>query len=95
MAFAFDPKRHAVLRAGGDKGGADQKRFYKRLIATADSRFDGYLAALKAAERGSKPKENSVARNLDQVIASLPAKRRAKIEQRASELATLKDLREA
>lgn len=36
-----------------------------------------------------------MARSLDQVIASLPAKRRAKIEQRASELATLKDLREA
>ncbi len=36
-----------------------------------------------------------MARNLDQVIASLPAKRRARIERRASELATLKDLREA
>ncbi|NJN40068.1 MAG: XRE family transcriptional regulator [Gammaproteobacteria bacterium] len=36
-----------------------------------------------------------MARNLDQVIASLPAKRRAKIEQRANELATLKDLRQA
>jgi hypothetical protein len=34
-----------------------------------------------------------VARSLDQVIAGLPAKRRAKIEQRANELATLKDLR--
>jgi len=36
-----------------------------------------------------------VARSLDQVIAGLPAKRRAKIEQRANELATLKDLRQA
>jgi len=36
-----------------------------------------------------------MARNLDQVIASLPARRRAKLEQRANELATLKDLREA
>jgi transcriptional regulator with XRE-family HTH domain len=36
-----------------------------------------------------------VARNLDQVLASLPPKRRAKIERRAGELATLKDLREA
>lgn len=34
-------------------------------------------------------------RSLDQIIASLPPKRCAKIEQRASELATLKDLREA
>ena len=36
-----------------------------------------------------------MARSLDQVVSSLPAKRRAKIEQRASELATLKDLRRA
>lgn len=57
VAFAFDPKRQAVLLAGGDKGGADQKRFYKTLIATADSRFDGYLAALKAAEGEGKRKE--------------------------------------
>jgi len=36
-----------------------------------------------------------VARSVDQIIASLPPKRRAKIEQRANELATLKHLREA
>ena len=34
-------------------------------------------------------------RTLNQVLATLPAKRRAKIERRASELATLKDLRQA
>ena len=59
MAFAFDPKRRAVLLVGGDKAGTDQKRFYKRLIAVADGRFDGYLAALKTFERGSKRKENT------------------------------------
>ncbi len=59
VAFAFDPKRHAIVLAGGDKGGTDQRRFYKRLIATADRRFDSYLAALKAAEGGRKPKESS------------------------------------
>ncbi len=36
-----------------------------------------------------------MARNLDQVLNSLPAERRAKIEDRAAELATLKDLRQA
>ncbi|MFA7269222.1 MAG: helix-turn-helix domain-containing protein [Sterolibacterium sp.] len=36
-----------------------------------------------------------MARKLDDVMAALPAKRRAKIEQRAQELATLKDLRQA
>lgn len=33
---------------GGDKGGADQRRFYKRLIAVADKRFDEHLAELAA-----------------------------------------------
>ncbi len=46
MAFAFDPKRRAILLAGGNKGGADQKRFYKRLIATVDRRFDEHIASL-------------------------------------------------
>jgi len=47
MAFAFDPRRRAILLAGGNKGGVDQKRFYKRLIATADRRFDEHVASLK------------------------------------------------
>lgn len=51
VAFAFDPRREAVLLAGGDKGGANERRFYKRLIATADRRFDEHLAVLKAATR--------------------------------------------
>lgn len=36
-----------------------------------------------------------MARGLDEVMAALPAKRRAKIERRAQELASLKDLRQA
>jgi hypothetical protein len=48
VAFAFDPQRQAILLVGGDKGGADQRRFYKRLISTADSRFDEHLVDLKA-----------------------------------------------
>jgi hypothetical protein len=54
IAFAFDPKRRAVLLAGGDKGGIDQKRFYKRLIATADRRFDDYLSALAVPQGGGR-----------------------------------------
>lgn len=43
IAFAFDPKRRAILLAGGDKKGADQKRFYKKLITVADARYDAFL----------------------------------------------------
>jgi len=46
VAFALDPKRQAILLAGGDKGGANQRRFYKRLIAMADDRYDDHLASL-------------------------------------------------
>lgn len=49
VAFAFDTERAAILLVGGDKGGADQRRFYKKLIANADSRFDEHLATLKVA----------------------------------------------
>lgn len=55
VAFAFDPARRAILVVGGSKGGADQRRFYKRLIAQADARFDRHLAATdKEQEHGEE-----------------------------------------
>lgn len=45
IAFAFDPERKAILLAAGDKAGVNEKRFYKKLIAKADDRFDQHLAA--------------------------------------------------
>lgn len=47
VAFAFDPKRNAVLLVAGDKSGGSENRFYKQLIKTADDRFDTHLAQLK------------------------------------------------
>ncbi|WP_017324635.1 type II toxin-antitoxin system RelE/ParE family toxin [Synechococcus sp. PCC 7336] len=47
VAFAFDPERRAVLLVAGNKSGTSEKRFYQRLIATADVRFDEYLATLR------------------------------------------------
>ena len=47
VAFAFDPLRQAVLLVGGDKGGVDQRRFYRRLIAVADGRYDDHLALIE------------------------------------------------
>ena len=44
VAFAFDPKRRAVLLVGGDKSSANQKRFYKTLIKIADERFLKHLS---------------------------------------------------
>ena len=52
LAFAFDPKRRAVLLIAGDKSGGSARRFYRALIRKADERFDRHLARL-AREGGS------------------------------------------
>ena len=59
VAFAFDTERAAILLVGGDKGGADQRRFYRKLIANADARFDEHLATLKTASGSKQVKEKS------------------------------------
>ena len=46
VAFAFDPKRMAILLVAGDKSGGSEKRFYRELIRKADERFDAHLARL-------------------------------------------------
>ena len=44
FAFAWDPQRQAVILCGGNKEGANQKRFYKSLIRMADARFAAHIA---------------------------------------------------
>ena len=48
VAFAFDPRRRAILLCGGSKSGKSQVRFYRTLIRKADSRFDNHLKRLSA-----------------------------------------------
>ena len=55
VAFAFDPQRQAILLVAGDKGGADQRRFYKRLLTVADKRYGEHL---KKASQLHKELEN-------------------------------------
>ena len=47
VAFAFDPKRKAILLVAGDKSGIRKNRFYRELIRKADDRFDAHLARLQ------------------------------------------------
>jgi hypothetical protein len=47
VAFAFDPRRRAIRRVAGDKSGRSERAFYRRLIATADGRFDAHLERLR------------------------------------------------
>lgn len=51
VAFAFDPRRKAVLLVAGDKSGINEKRFYRELIKKADDRYDAHLARSKKKER--------------------------------------------
>jgi hypothetical protein len=50
VAFAFDPKRNAILLVAGDKSGGSQKQFYKQLIAKADLRFEEHLNRLESEQ---------------------------------------------
>lgn len=43
--FAFDPLRQAIVLCAGDK--SNDKQFYKRMIALADTEFAAYLANLE------------------------------------------------
>ncbi len=54
VAFAFDPQQQAILLVAGDKGGADQRRFYKRLLKVADTRDDEHLGTLSQPTKKSK-----------------------------------------
>jgi hypothetical protein len=47
VAFAFDPRRSAILLVGGSKSGTSEKRFYRELIRIADQRFDQHLKTVK------------------------------------------------
>jgi hypothetical protein len=51
LAFAFDPKRKAILLVAGDKSGVSEKRFYRELVRKADERFDAHFAQLNEERR--------------------------------------------
>ena len=51
IAFAFDPKRQAILLVAGNKSGVSERRFYRQLIKKADERFDTHLDRLKDERR--------------------------------------------
>jgi hypothetical protein len=51
VAFAFDPRRRAILLVAGDKSGGSQNRFYRELIRKADQRFDAHLVRLKKGRK--------------------------------------------
>jgi hypothetical protein len=57
FAFAFDVRKRAVVLCGGDKGSANEKRFYRDLIRIADKRFDAYLK--RTEKENADPKRSN------------------------------------
>lgn len=57
VAFAFDPRRKAVVLVAADKQDKDEKKFYKDLLRIANKRLDDHLNKLTQAaiesERGA------------------------------------------
>lgn len=51
VAFAFDPRRRAILLVGGSKSGVSQSRFYASLIRRADARYADHLASLRTKRK--------------------------------------------
>lgn len=41
--YAFDPNRQGVLLCGGRKDGANEKKFYRQMIAIAETEFSKHL----------------------------------------------------
>ena len=48
VAFAFDPRRRAILLTGGNKTGISKDRFYSMLIRVADARYGRHLKSIDA-----------------------------------------------
>ncbi len=46
LAFAFDPRRQAMLLVAGEKSGKNSRRFYRELLHKADERFQKHLDEL-------------------------------------------------
>lgn len=55
-AFAFDPRRQAIILVAAAKQGIDEKRFYKDLLKKANERFDKHLENSKNTEAAQSAK---------------------------------------
>ncbi len=53
VAFAFDPRRTAVILVAAQKSGTSGQRFYRQLINTADKRFGAHLKRLNQGRTAS------------------------------------------
>ena len=57
VAFAFDPRREAIMLVAGNKSGGSEAKFYKRLIRKADERYRRHLGQLQARKDNQDGKD--------------------------------------
>lgn len=62
VAFAFDPKRRAVMLVAGGKTGISKSRFYKALIAKADGRYGRHLEDLEKQAKAEPARKQKAAK---------------------------------
>lgn len=55
-AFAFDPRRRAIVLVAADKQGKDERKFYGKLLRVANKRFDDHLSRLLGVASGTRAK---------------------------------------
>jgi hypothetical protein len=61
VLYAFDPRRTAMLRIGGDKTGDD--RWYDVFVPVADRLYDAHIAQLKREKKRDHPPKPGAARS--------------------------------
>ena len=54
VAFAFDPRRRAIVLAAGDKSGGGEQKFYARLSKLAEKRMKAFMEAQQEVEEEAK-----------------------------------------
>jgi len=57
FAFAFDPRREAIVLCGGDKSGGSGKKFYRDLIRKADERFGTHADRMKREKEKERKRQ--------------------------------------
>jgi hypothetical protein len=75
-AFAFDPQSNAIILCAADKQGKPEQGFYKKLIATADKRFDSHLKSIEQERKEAACKEPAAKKRAGSTSKSSQAPRR-------------------
>jgi DNA-binding XRE family transcriptional regulator len=99
FAFAFDPKRKAIILGGGDKSGGSEQQFSRAAHCASGPEIRVSPRHDQEAEADREGKEVTTMTNLERIRKALSPVRRKRIAARAAHLVaeemTLQELRQA